>query len=103
MPINIPFKANPTFTWDRGDPRTFIMRLTGNVLSSVFDMSVSPPANTTFIFVLIQDAVGGRTFAWPSICRGAPAIGDSPNQTTVQEFILTDGPVLTPISSPMYA
>lgn len=102
MPVNIPFIATPTFTWDRGDPRTFVMNLKGNVTSSVFDMSVAPPLNTAFLFVISQDAVGGRTFVWPSIVKGPPAVGLTPLQTTVQEFVLVEGPFLVPLGPAMY-
>lgn len=102
MPINIPFSSTPTFTWDRGDPRTFILTLLGNVISSVFDMTVNPPANTQFVFIIIQDATGNRTFVWPTICKGAPVIGATPLQTTIQEYVLVDGPFLVPVGPPMY-
>lgn len=102
MPVNVPFTATPTFTWDRGDPRTFLMTLKGNVTSSLFDMSVAPPLNTAFLFVIVQDAVGGRTFVWPTICKGPPVIGATALQTTVQEFVLVEGPFLVPLGPPMY-
>lgn len=102
MPVQIPYTANLTFTWDRGDPRTFLLTLKGDVVSSLFDMSVAPPLNTKFLFVIAQDVVGNRAFAWPAICKGPPPIGAPALQTTVQEFVLVEGPFLVPVGPPMY-
>lgn len=102
MPVIIPFSSNPTFTWDRGDPRTFVMRLLGNVVSSVFDTTIKPVRGTMFVFVIIQDAVGGRTFSWPTICKSPQPIGAAALQTTIQEFVFNDGPTLSPVGPPMY-
>jgi hypothetical protein len=100
MPVITPFSATPTFTWDRGDPCTFVITLTGNVTSSTFDTTISAPRGAHFKFVIIQDAVGGRTFAWPNICKGMLPVGGGSNQITVQTFILLDGPQLVAAGLP---
>jgi hypothetical protein len=100
MPVNTTFSATPTFTWDRGDPLTFVLVLTGNVTSSTFDMTIAAPRGAHFKFVIIQDAVGGWTFAWPGICKGALPVGGAAKQITVQTFILLDGPVLVAAGLP---
>lgn len=102
MPVNVPFSANPVFTWDRGDPRTFVFALKGNVASSLFDVSVAPPINTKFLFVISQDGVGNRTFVWPAICKTPPNVGAPALQITIQEFVLVEGPFLVPVGPPMY-
>jgi len=102
MPVIVPFSATPKFTWDRGDPTLFVLQLSGNVTSSTFDMSVSPVRGSHFRFEIIQDAVGGRQFVWPTICKQPPLIGQVAGQTTVQIFELVDGPFLIPCAPPMY-
>lgn len=102
MPFVTQFSANPQFTWDRGDPHAFSFILSNDVASSVFDMSVTPPRGSEFCFIIVQDGVGGHQFTWPTICVGAPMVGPTPGQTTIQKFILLDGPVLAASGPPMY-
>jgi hypothetical protein len=101
MPVIVPFSTTPLFTWDRGDPQIFVMILSGNVTGSTFDTSVNPPRGAHFKFELIQDAVGNRSFVWPTICKSPPIVGQQAGQTTVQEFIFVDG-FLHPCAPPMY-
>ena len=61
---------------------SFELTLTGNVSSSSFTGSV--PGLYTFKF--IQDATGGRTFAWPANFHNADVVDTTPNAISVQSF-----------------
>jgi hypothetical protein len=59
----------------------FTLTLTGPVTSS----SLSAPAGI-LIFQITQDAVGGRTFAWPPNFKQPTTIGHVASQVTMQLF-----------------
>jgi hypothetical protein len=80
-----PFSATPQFSFSPGAPRSFKMFLTGDVTSSTV-LSADLPPGSRITFMLQQDAVGGRAFAWPANFLGAQPIANGPNQTTKQVF-----------------
>lgn len=89
VPLNfVPFSVTPKFSFSPGVPRVLAMVLAGNVTSSTIDTS-NLPAGALVIFMLVQDATGNRTFAWPAGFQGAQPIAAGPGQTTMQSFTFT--------------
>ena len=78
----VTFSATPVFDFSKGN--TQMMTLTGNVTSSTL---VNATAGQRELFILCQDATGGRTFAWPSSVKGGGAIGATASKCSVQEFV----------------
>lgn len=79
----VPFSATPSFIGSPNVDMRFQITLGGNVTSSTLS-GLSAGAKITF--QIIQDATGGRTFAWPSNVKNAQAVGSSPNEIDIQEF-----------------
>jgi hypothetical protein len=79
---NVAFSATPAF--DASTAGSFRMVLTGNVTSSSV---ANPSSGQRLTFILIQDATGSRTFAWPANFRGATAIAPDANLASVQSFV----------------
>jgi hypothetical protein len=86
----IAFSATPTF--NAATVSKFYISLTGNVTSSTLTGSVK---DQLVIFVISQDGVGGRTFAWPTNVKGQ-SIASGAGQTSTQAFT-SDGTNLWPI------
>lgn len=80
----IPFSATPSFIGSPNTNMVFQITLGGNVASSTLS-GLSAGAKVTFI--IIQDATGNRTFAWPSNVKDAQTVGIIPNERDVQEFV----------------
>lgn len=80
----VAFSATPVFDASTFAEPTFTMTLTGNVTSSTVTNLV---AGQKVLFILKQDGTGSRTFAWPTICRGASAIAPDAGFVSVQEFV----------------
>jgi hypothetical protein len=76
------FSATPSF--DASVSGSFTMTLTGNVTSSSV---INAAGGERITFVIKQDAVGGRTFAWPPNFKGASPVAPDANSVSVQEFI----------------
>lgn len=92
------FSATPTFTAG-SQYQVFKMTLTGNVTSSTLNMAgVNWPAIVTF--ELVQDATGGRTFAWPANVIGTFPVNSAANSTTTQTFFW-DGTNAYPFAYPL--
>jgi hypothetical protein len=81
-----PFSATPLFTFSPGEFRAFKMILTGDVTASTVDTSTLTPG-ARVVFIIQQDAVGGRAFAWAPNCLGAQPVAQPPNAITVSSFI----------------
>ncbi|MEO5937237.1 MAG: hypothetical protein ABIP81_08480, partial [Terriglobales bacterium] len=77
----VAFTATPTFNAATGN--NFKLTLTANVTSSLLGNAV---AGQTLVFLVCQDATGGRTFAWPANFKGAMVIGDQANKCNIQQF-----------------
>jgi hypothetical protein len=90
----VPFGASLTF--DCSQANGFQVTLGGNVTSMVVE-NAAPGQIVTF--VLIQDATGGHTFAWPASMTGTAAIDPTANITNVQQFIARNDGTLRPISA----
>jgi hypothetical protein len=82
--LTVGFSATPTFPATT-QIQLFKMTLTGNVTSSTLSLAgLTAPA--ILVFELTQDAVGGRTFAWPSNVLAGPVPNPGANETTSQLF-----------------
>jgi hypothetical protein len=83
-PNTVAFSATPTF--NAAANNNFKMTLTGSVTSSTLSGAT---AGQTLIFEIIQDGVGGRTFAWPSNMKNTMSItgqAAGANETSIQSF-----------------
>lgn len=88
----VAYAANPVFDASLGN--TFDITLTGNVAGSTV-----PGVNQGQIvtFIIVQDAVGGRTFVWPAVVKNAGEINPIALGVSVQSFIVRAGGNLYPI------
>lgn len=78
--VTVPFSATPVFA---GPASGFVITLTGNVASSTLTgMSTSQIVT----FKIVQDATGGRTFAWPPNVKNPESLDPTPNAVCVQSF-----------------
>lgn len=82
----VSFSTTPVFDASLGQVQE--LTLTGNVSASTI-INLSEPQ--LIIFVIKQDATGGRTFTWPTNVFGAMTIDSPANTVNVQSFITTDG------------
>ena len=80
--VTVAYSATPAF--NAALSAGFDITLTGNVTSSTITGQFF---GELIAFVIVQDATGGRTFAWPSNVYGAGAIGLAPNAISVQLFL----------------
>lgn len=83
--VSVTFSATPVFDASQGN--IFEIVLTGNVTSSTL---VNLTAGQRLIFIVKQDATGGRAFVPPANLPLTP-IGSTASQTSVQEFIVDSG------------
>lgn len=82
--VPVAFAASMTFNAALSPFPTFTSTLTGNVTSSAVS---NPTAGQEICFILTQDGVGGRTFAWPANFKGQSLIiADEANSVFVQTF-----------------
>jgi len=89
----VPYSATPVFDASLGDIQ--IITLTGNVTSSTLINAVQ---GQNISFFISQDAVGGRTFAWPSNVKGARDIKTGPSEETLEGFIFDGTNAYAPAS-----
>lgn len=80
----IPFTPTPAFVGAPNTNMVFQITLGGNVTASTLS-GLTAGAKVTFI--IIQDAVGSRTFAWPANVMDAQTVGIAANERDVQEFV----------------
>ncbi len=78
----VAFSATPTFNASLGNTQK--ITLTANVTSSVLSNAT---AGETINFIICQDAVGGRTFVWPTNVLGAMTIGATASKCSGQSFV----------------
>jgi hypothetical protein len=83
LPAITPLAYSPTPAFNAAASNGFQMTLTGNVTSSTV-AGVTPGQLLAFYFV--QDAIGGRTVAWPVSFAGAPQPDPAPNAVSVILF-----------------
>src|SRR5712664_2667718 len=90
----ISFSATPTF--DASQSNMFTITLTGNVTSSTL---TGAEAGQWLEFLICQDAVGGRTFVWPTQVNGPVPISVGPNVCTLEAFKFNGTTAYIPASS----
>lgn len=90
---SVTYVSTPVFDGSQGS--TFEIVLTGNVTSST---STNLIAGYKYIFIILQDVTGGRTFAWPAGFFGTMVIDQTPSVTNVQEFVY-DGSSMFAVSA----
>lgn len=94
-PALLPLTFSPALTFDFSKANGYEVVLGGNVTSSVVE-NVAPGQIVTF--VIVQDSVGGHTFAWPtSGIAGTTPIEPGANIRNVQAFIGSTDGLLYPI------
>jgi hypothetical protein len=91
--VPVAFSANPAFNAVLGN--VFEMTLTGNVVGSTIAGTFGGQLIT---FILIQDAVGGRTFVYPAQVKNTTAIDATANAINVQSFVARANGNLYPIA-----
>ena len=80
----VPWSATPEFP---GDVYTsYRIMLDGDITSSTAPGTVS---GNLYTYIIVQDGVGNRQFAWPANCHGASPINPTPNSVTVQTFVMS--------------
>jgi len=89
----VTFSSTPTFDASLGNTQK--ITLSGNVTSSTLTNAL---AGQTIQFLICQDGIGGRSFAWPSNVKGAMVIGSAANTCNAQAFIF-DGTNAFAVSS----
>jgi hypothetical protein len=78
---------------------TYELTLTGNVLSSTMTNVI---AGRLYTFIIIEDGVGGRTFAWPGNVITPDAIDTSIGRINIQTFRARNNGNLYPIGGMVY-
>lgn len=86
----VTFSATPSF--DCGSPVAFTgfaMTLTGNVTTPTITANCTPVSPATFllVFLLTEDATGGRTFSFPAGFSQALPINLQANAITIEAFL----------------
>jgi hypothetical protein len=94
--LTMVFSSTPTF--DASAASDFEFPLTGNVTASTL---TGLQAGQTINVRLIQDATGGRTFAWPSNVRNAGDVDLTANASTSQSFKVGSDLIARATSAPM--
>lgn len=89
----VPYATSITF--DAGAAVAFDLTLTGNVSASAV---VNAAQGQVITFIIAQDSVGGRTFAWPSNVANPPAISTVLSSVTIQSFIVRPNGQLVPVA-----
>lgn len=94
MLSTVSFSATPIFACaSQALQETLKITLTSNVTSSTLTGAATGEILT---FIIIQDGIGSRTFAWPTNVKNAQSIDPTPNAINVQSFIF-DGTNAYPI------
>lgn len=78
----VSFSGTPTFTRSSAN-QEFVITLTGNVTVSALSGAA---AGDILVFNIIQDATGGRSFAWPTGFSEACTVASAANIGTKQAF-----------------
>jgi hypothetical protein len=78
---------------------SFKTTLSGNVTTPTVSGMI--PGNL-YTFIIVQDATGGHTFAWPAEIHNAVMIAYKPNATTIQTFVCDENGELWPVGPAPY-
>lgn len=90
---------NPTIAFNAAQTAQWWLTLTGNVTSSTLTGQVQ---GQNLIFIITQDATGGRTFSWPTNITGAGAISTQANVTSIQMFDVLPNGTIYPITQMLW-
>ena len=91
--VSIASSSNPVFDGSTGT--TFLMTMTSNVATSSVANLVP---GQRYVFILVEDGTGGRTFTWPPGTRGGMVVDTTASAYNVQEMVF-DGSILVSVSS----
>lgn len=80
--VTLVFNANLVINGLLGT--TYDLTLTGNVAVTTFN---NVQAGVVYTLILVQDGVGGRTFAYPGNLFGGGPIDPDPGSVTTQSFV----------------
>jgi hypothetical protein len=89
----VAYSAAPTF--NAAAATGFDLTLTGNVTSSTLTNIIPGKVIT---FVIVQDATGGRTFAWPTNVIGAGTPDTTAGAVSVQSFFVRADSTARPLT-----
>jgi hypothetical protein len=89
----VPYATSVTFNASLA--AKFDLTLTGNVSASSLTNTV---AGQLLVFIINQDAIGGRTFAWPATLTAPFAIATQANSTSIQAFVVRPGGAIVPVT-----
>jgi hypothetical protein len=93
--------ATPSFNCGLvNGPVEFFLTLTGNVTSSTL---LANFAGQIVLFRIVQNAVGGWTFAWPANVANPGIISGTANATTTQAFVVASNGVAYPLGPQTYS
>lgn len=99
--VTVPFSATPQFNaFLLHAPVAFDITLTGNVTGPTL-IGLYPGQIVTFI--IVQDAIGGHTFAWPSQVKNAGIVDPAANSVTTQMFVARANGNLYPVGPQTYS
>ena len=94
-----PFNPNPIFDASKG--LDYKLTLTGSVSSSTFSNGTLGPS--IIVFRIVQDSVGGHSFAWPSNVRNGGSVNKTANARSVQMFAVDLDGSLDAVGPMMYS
>lgn len=89
----VPYATSVTF--DASLAAKFDLTLTGNVSASSLTNTV---AGQLLVFIVNQDSIGGRTFAWPATLTAPFAIAAQANSTSIQAFVVRPNGSIVPVT-----
>lgn len=95
--VTVPYATSVVF--DAATSAEFYMLLTGNVTSSTL---VHQTPGQFILFIIRQDAVGGRTFSWPSNVLFPGGICPIANSNSIQMFSVAPDGTVAPATAMMW-
>jgi hypothetical protein len=72
--------------------------ITMNVNNTPNFLNIAANIGAELVFIIHQDAVGGRVWTWPASVRGGGAIDPTPNSTSIQKFVVIGDQTLRAIT-----
>jgi hypothetical protein len=91
--VTVPYATAVAF--DASVASEFDLTLTGNVSSSSL---INTVAGQFLLFIISQDSVGGRTFAWPSTLVDPGPVSIQANSTSIQMWVVRPNGVIDPVT-----
>ena len=91
--VTVPYASSILF--NAAAATEFDLTLTGNVAASNITGQI---AGQLLLFIITQDATGGRTFSWPVSLTSPGAICSLANSTSVQMFVVRPSGPMVPVT-----